>query len=95
MRSRPSLELGCGEPEPAESERELILPAPEDGITMVEEAARALKEAAIDVSDLGPSPAHPRRRLPHPHRRARQEDGEGPETGEFAATDRETAGARR
>ena len=87
--------VGCGEPEPAESERELILPAPEDGITMVEDAARALKEAAIDVSDLGlrrptlddvfltltGAPA--------------SEDSEGPETGEFEATDRETAGARR
>jgi daunorubicin resistance ABC transporter ATP-binding subunit len=45
--------LGCGEPEPSAAARELILPAPEDGITMVEAAARALKESAIDVSDLG------------------------------------------
>ena len=87
--------LGCGEPEPAETERELILPAPEDGITMVEAAARALKESAIDVSDLGlrrptlddvfltltGAPA--------------SEDGEGPATGEFAAADREAAGTPR
>ncbi len=62
---------------------------------MVEDAARALKEANIDVTDLGlrrptlddvfltltGAPA--------------SEDGEGPETGEFATTDRETAGAPR
>jgi ABC-2 type transport system ATP-binding protein len=45
--------LGCGAPEPSTMERELILPAPEDGIGMIEAAARALKESEIAVSDLG------------------------------------------
>jgi daunorubicin resistance ABC transporter ATP-binding subunit len=45
--------LGCGTPEPSQAERELTLPAPQDGIAMVESAARALREAGIPVSDLG------------------------------------------
>src|SRR3954449_11171422 len=45
--------LGCGTPEPSELERELTLPAPEDGIAMIERSAHALREASIAVSDLG------------------------------------------
>ena len=46
-------QLGCGTPEPSPSARELTLSAPQDGITMIESAARALREADIPVSDLG------------------------------------------
>jgi ABC-type multidrug transport system ATPase subunit len=87
--------LGCGTPEPSELERELTLPAPEDGIAMVESAAHALREAAIPVSDLGlrrptlddvfltltGAPA--------------TTDGAGPETGEFPTAEPEAEGARR
>ena len=45
--------LGCGAPEPSEAERQLTLPAPEDGIGTIEAAARALREAEIAVLDLG------------------------------------------
>src|SRR5919201_2628140 len=37
--------LGCGTPEPSQAARELTLSAPQDGIVMVESAARALREA--------------------------------------------------
>jgi len=87
--------LGCGEPEPSAAARELILPAPEDGITMVEAAARALKESAIDVSDLGlrrptlddvfltltGAPA--------------SEDGDSPSGDRVSGAERETTGAPR
>jgi ABC-2 type transport system ATP-binding protein len=45
--------LGCGEPQPSELERQLTLPAPDDGVAMVSEAARALQAAGVKVSDLG------------------------------------------
>ena len=86
--------LGCGTAEPSELVRELTLPAPEDGISMIERSARALRDAAIPVSDLGlrrptlddvfltltGAPA--------------TTDGPGPETGEFPATEPEAAEAR-
>ena len=87
-------QLGCGTPEPSASDRELTLPAPQDGITTIEFAARALREADIPVSDLGlrrptlddvfltltGAPA--------------SEDGDE-QTDEYATGERETAGAPR
>jgi ABC-2 type transport system ATP-binding protein len=45
--------IGCGEPEPGERDDQLTLPAPGDGLEMVEDAAAALRKAEIAVSDLG------------------------------------------
>jgi ABC-2 type transport system ATP-binding protein len=45
--------IGCGEPEPGDRLVQLTLPAPGDGLEMVEEAASALRRADIAVSDLG------------------------------------------
>jgi ABC transporter DrrB family efflux protein len=45
--------IGCGEPEPGERLAQLTLPAPRDGLEMIEDAASALRTAAIAVSDLG------------------------------------------
>jgi ABC transporter DrrB family efflux protein len=45
--------IGCGEPEPGERLAQLTLPAPRDGLEMIEEAASALRKAGIAVSDLG------------------------------------------
>jgi ABC-2 type transport system ATP-binding protein len=87
--------LGCGTPEPSVAERELTLPAPADGIAMIERAAHALREANIPVSDLG---------LRRPTLDdvfltltgvPASEDGEGPATDEFETEERETAGAAR
>src|SRR4051794_38823658 len=45
--------IGCGEPEPGERLAQLTLPAPRDGLEMIEDAAPALRRADIAVSDLG------------------------------------------
>jgi ABC transporter DrrB family efflux protein len=45
--------IGCGEPEPGERLAQLTLPAPRDGLEMIEGAASALRQAGIGVSDLG------------------------------------------
>jgi ABC-2 type transport system permease protein/oleandomycin transport system permease protein len=45
--------IGCGEPEPGERLARLTLPAPRDGLEMIEDAASALRKADIAVSDLG------------------------------------------
>jgi ABC transporter DrrB family efflux protein len=45
--------IGCDEPEPGERLAQLTLPAPRDGLEMIEEAASALRKADIAVSDLG------------------------------------------
>ena len=45
--------MGCGEPEPGERLAQLTLPAPRDGLEMIEDAACALRRADIAVSDLG------------------------------------------
>jgi ABC transporter DrrB family efflux protein len=45
--------VGCGEPEPGERPAQLTLPAPRDGLEMIEDAASALRKANIAVSDLG------------------------------------------
>jgi ABC transporter DrrB family efflux protein len=45
--------IGCGEPEPGERLAQLTLPAPRDGLEMIEDAASALRKMDIAVSDLG------------------------------------------
>jgi ABC transporter DrrB family efflux protein len=44
--------VGCGEPEPDERPDRLTLPAPRNGLEMIEEAAAQLRRADIAVSDL-------------------------------------------
>jgi ABC transporter DrrB family efflux protein len=45
--------VGCGEPEPDERPDRLTLPAPRNGLQLVEEAAAGLRQAQIGVSDIG------------------------------------------
>jgi daunorubicin resistance ABC transporter ATP-binding subunit len=45
--------VGCGEPEPDERPDRLTLPAPRNGLELVEEAAAGLRQAQIGVSDIG------------------------------------------
>src|SRR4051812_23193266 len=45
--------VGCGDPEPAERPDRLTLPAPRDGLELIEDSAAALRRAGIGVSDLG------------------------------------------
>src|SRR6202008_459582 len=45
--------IGCGAPEPGERLAQLTLPAPRNGLEMIEDAASALRAAEIGVSDLG------------------------------------------
>jgi ABC transporter DrrB family efflux protein len=45
--------IGCGEPEPGERLSQLTIPAPRDGLEMIEDAAAALRRADIGVNDLG------------------------------------------
>ena len=45
--------VGCGEPEPDERPDRLTMPAPRDGLELIEEAAAQLRRAGIRVSDLG------------------------------------------
>jgi ABC transporter DrrB family efflux protein len=45
--------VGCREPEPGERPDRLTLPAPRDGLEMIEEAAAELRRAGIGVTDLG------------------------------------------
>jgi ABC transporter DrrB family efflux protein len=45
--------VGCGDPEPGGRTDQLTLPAPRDGLELVEDAASALRRAGIGVSDLG------------------------------------------
>jgi ABC transporter DrrB family efflux protein len=45
--------VGCGEPEPDERPDRLTLPAPREGLVLVEEAAAQLRRAGIGVSDIG------------------------------------------
>ena len=44
---------GCGEPQPDERPDRLTLPAPRNGLQLVEEAAAGLRRAQIGVSDIG------------------------------------------
>jgi len=46
-------ELGCGDPQPDERPDRLTLPAPRNGLQLVEEAAAGLRRAQIGVSDIG------------------------------------------
>ncbi|MEX2253547.1 MAG: ATP-binding cassette domain-containing protein [Thermoleophilaceae bacterium] len=45
-------ELGCGDPEPSDQPNQLTVPAPTDGAAILGQAAAALYDAAIQVSDL-------------------------------------------
>jgi ABC-2 type transport system ATP-binding protein len=45
--------VGCGKPQPDERPDRLTLPAPRDGLELVEEAAGELRRSAIGVSDIG------------------------------------------
>ncbi len=45
--------IGCGKPEPGDRADQLTLPAPRDGLELVEDAASGLRRAGIRVSDLG------------------------------------------
>jgi ABC-2 type transport system ATP-binding protein len=45
--------VGCGTPEPGVRPDKLTLPAPRDGLELIEDAASALRQAGIGVSDLG------------------------------------------
>jgi ABC-2 type transport system ATP-binding protein len=44
--------VGCGEPEPGERADRLTLPAPRDGLELLEDSASALRDASIAVSEL-------------------------------------------
>src|SRR3954454_6042914 len=45
--------VGCGPPEPDERPNRLMLPAPGDGLELIEDAAAALRKEQIRVSDIG------------------------------------------
>jgi ABC transporter DrrB family efflux protein len=45
--------MGCAEPEPDERPDRLTVPAPRDGLQLVEEAAAGLRRAQIGVRDIG------------------------------------------
>ena len=45
--------VGCGDPQPDERPDRLTLPAPRNGLQLVEEAAAELRRAQIGVSDIG------------------------------------------
>ncbi len=45
--------VGCGEPEPDERLDRLTLPAPREGLQLMENAAAALRRSGIEVSNLG------------------------------------------
>ena len=45
--------VGCGEPEPEVRPDRLTVPAPGNGLELIEDAARALREAQIGVSHIG------------------------------------------
>src|SRR5947209_8484166 len=45
--------VGCGDPEPGDRPDVLTLPAPRDGLELIADAAAALRQAGIEVSDLG------------------------------------------
>jgi ABC transporter DrrB family efflux protein len=44
--------VGCGDPEPEDRADRLTMPAPREGLELVEEAAEALRQASIGVSEL-------------------------------------------
>ena len=45
--------VGCGDPQPDERPDRLTLPAPRNGLQLVEEAAAGLRRAQIGGSDIG------------------------------------------
>ena len=81
------LRVGCGAPERDERPNRLVLPAPREGLVLVEEAAAELRRAGIVVADMGlrrptlddvflqltgqPSSEDGKSRLPPPARRRR------------------------
>jgi ABC transporter DrrB family efflux protein len=46
-------QVGCGDPDPGDRPDQLTLPAPGDGLKLIEDAAAQLRRAEISVSDLG------------------------------------------
>jgi ABC-2 type transport system ATP-binding protein len=44
--------VGCGEPEPGDRADRLTLPAPRDGLELLEDSASALRDAGVGVSEL-------------------------------------------
>jgi ABC-2 type transport system permease protein/oleandomycin transport system permease protein len=44
--------VGCGDPEPGDRLDQLTLPAPRDGLELIEDAASALRDTGIGVSEL-------------------------------------------
>src|SRR5512132_48956 len=46
-------QVGCGDPEPDERPDRLTMPAPRDGLELIEDAAAELRREGIRVSDLG------------------------------------------
>jgi ABC transporter DrrB family efflux protein len=47
------MRVGCGDPEPDERPDRLTMPAPRQGLELIEEAAAELRRDGIEVSDLG------------------------------------------
>src|SRR3954464_2282754 len=45
--------VGCGDPEPEERPDRLTMPAPRDGLELIEDAAAGLRRAGIEVSTIG------------------------------------------
>ena len=62
--------VGCGEPEPGERPDQLTLPAPRDGLELIEDAAAALRHARDRGERPRAAPPDARRRVPAAHGRA-------------------------
>jgi ABC-2 type transport system ATP-binding protein len=45
--------VGCGDPEPEDRADRLTVPAPRNGLELIEDAAAALRHAGIEVSNMG------------------------------------------
>jgi ABC-2 type transport system ATP-binding protein len=45
--------VGCGDPEPEDRADRLTMPAPRNGLELIEDAAAALRHAGIEVSNMG------------------------------------------
>ena len=66
--------IGCGEPEPGERLAQLTLPAPRDGLEMIEDAASALRRGGDRGERSRAAPADARRRLSAADRRAAERE---------------------
>ena len=62
--------VGCGDPEPGERPDRLTLPAPRDGLELIEDAASALRRARDRGERPRAAPPDARRRVPAAHGRA-------------------------